>query len=199
MNKLKFLEGLRTVLSGSDMPLEELDEHLAFYAEMIDDRMEEGLSEDAAVSEMGTVDEIGARILKEVSASGGEGNKTSGRKRKKIWEILLLVLGSPVWIAVLAAVFAVAISLYISAWSVVISLWAAFGGIVGCAFGGMLSGAVLALTGNVLLGIAFLGAALVCCGLSILSFYGCKGLSVGMVCATKKMVAALKMRLGKEG
>ncbi len=43
MNKQAFLTQLRKGLSG--LPQEDIEERLAFYSEMIDDRIEEGLSE----------------------------------------------------------------------------------------------------------------------------------------------------------
>ena len=48
MNKEKFLDALRRRLSG--LPQEDIDERIAFYEEMIDDRMEEGLSEEEATA-----------------------------------------------------------------------------------------------------------------------------------------------------
>ena len=48
MNKQEFLDALRRALSG--VPLEEIEERVGFYGEMIDDRIEEGLSEVAAVA-----------------------------------------------------------------------------------------------------------------------------------------------------
>ena len=42
MTKNEFLEQLRRGLSG--LPMEDIDERLNFYSEMIDDRIEEGLS-----------------------------------------------------------------------------------------------------------------------------------------------------------
>ena len=48
MNKLEFMRRLREALSG--LPQEELAERLTFYDEMIADRTEDGLSEEAAVA-----------------------------------------------------------------------------------------------------------------------------------------------------
>lgn len=56
MNKQEFLKELRGRLAG--LPEEDIDERLTFYGEMIEDRMEEGLSEAEAVSAIGSVDEI---------------------------------------------------------------------------------------------------------------------------------------------
>ena len=56
MNKQEFLAELQKGLSG--LPQEDRDERLAFYGEMLDDRMEEGLSEEEAVAAVGSVEEI---------------------------------------------------------------------------------------------------------------------------------------------
>ncbi|MBR5538496.1 MAG: hypothetical protein IKU61_01205 [Clostridia bacterium] len=47
MNKQEFLEELRKGLSG--LPKEDVRERLNFYGEIIDDRIEEGLTEEEAV------------------------------------------------------------------------------------------------------------------------------------------------------
>ena len=51
MNKSEFLGALRKGLHG--LPQDDIEERLAFYGEMIDDRTEEGLSEEEAVSAVG--------------------------------------------------------------------------------------------------------------------------------------------------
>ena len=56
MNKQEFLAGLQKGLSG--LPQEDVEERLTFYGEMLDDRMEEGLSEEEAVAAAGSVEEI---------------------------------------------------------------------------------------------------------------------------------------------
>ena len=56
MNKTEFLAALERALSG--LPEQDVQERLAFYGELIDDRVEEGLSEEEAVKERGSVDEI---------------------------------------------------------------------------------------------------------------------------------------------
>ena len=64
MNKDQFLEELRKKLSG--LPQEDIDERLAFYSEMIDDRMEEGITEEDAVAGLGTVDSVVEQIMSEI-------------------------------------------------------------------------------------------------------------------------------------
>ena len=65
MNKQEFLMKLRKALSG--LPKDDIDERLTFYSEMIDDRMEDGIPEETAVCEIGTVDEIVAQIIADIS------------------------------------------------------------------------------------------------------------------------------------
>ena len=67
MNKQEFLSLLAQELSG--LPGKDVTDRLAFYDEMIDDRIEEGLSEEDAVDEMGPVDEVAAQILEEIPLS----------------------------------------------------------------------------------------------------------------------------------
>ena len=53
MNKETFLSELKKGLSG--LPADDVNERLAFYGEMIDDRVEESMSEEEAVAGIGTV------------------------------------------------------------------------------------------------------------------------------------------------
>ncbi len=188
MNKQEFLAQLRKGLSG--LPQQDIEERLTFYGEMIDDRMEEGLSEDEAVLAVGSVDEITAQIVTDIPQMSSVKQKT--KKKFRAWEIVLLVLGFPLWFSLLLAAFAVIFSLYIVLWSVVISLWAVFGSFVGCAFGGAVAGIAFAYGGNVLAGITMIGAGIVCAGFSIFMFYGCKAATKGALILTKKMAAWIK-------
>ena len=63
MTKQEFLEKLQVSLYG--LPKADIDERVSFYGEMIDDRVEEGLSEEEAVADIGTIDGIVSEILSE--------------------------------------------------------------------------------------------------------------------------------------
>ena len=60
MLKQEFLVQLRKGLSC--LPKQDMEERLTFYSEMIDDRMEEGLSEEDAVMAVGSIADIIAQI-----------------------------------------------------------------------------------------------------------------------------------------
>lgn len=190
MSKQEFLVQLRKGLSG--LPQEDIEERLTFYSEMIDDRMEEGIAEEDAVSRIGSVDTIISQIKADIPLAKLVREKMTPKKYVKTWEIVLLVVGSPIWLSLLLAAFAVMLSLYASLWSVVISLWAVFGSLIGCAFGGVVAGIVIACSGNALSGIAMLAAGIVCAGLSIFMFYGCKAATKGILILTKKFAIWIK-------
>ena len=173
MNKKEFLSELRGRLS--DLPEQEIEERLLFYSEMIDDRMEEGLSEEEAVKAIGSTDEP---VIKNVADTPAV---KSAKKKTKAWEIVLLVLGSPVWL-----------SLLIAAIAVIISLWATFGAVIGCAFGGILGGICLAAFGSSVTGVAMIGVSVVCAGFAILWFYACKAATKGTFWLGKRFVKSFK-------
>lgn len=186
MTKLKFLMALKDRLS--DLPQDEVEERLGFYSEMIEDRIEEGLSEEEAVSAVGSVEEIAAQIIADILPAKVTKPQTKPKRRMKAWEVLLIILGSPIWFSLLIAVLAVAVSIYASLWAVVISLWAVFVSMACVFVCGVVYCALLALRGNYLAGFAMTGAVLVCAGLTVFLFFGCGAATKGMLLLTKKAV-----------
>ena len=197
MNKQQFLDELKSRLNG--LPKEDLDERLLFYGEMIDDRLEDGLTEEEAVAGIGSVDEIVEQILGEVPLSALVKEKVRQRRALKAWEIILIVLGFPVWLPLLISAFAIVLSLYISLWAIMISIWAVDLSLAAGAVGGVLSAVWYLIKGNPAAAGFTFGAAVICAGLAILLFYGCVELTKGMIWLTKKMILGVKaMFVGKE-
>ncbi|MBO7406586.1 MAG: DUF1700 domain-containing protein, partial [Clostridia bacterium] len=122
MNKSEFLVELEKALAG--LPKKDVDERLAFFSEMIDDRMEEGLGEEEAVAAAGSIDEIAEQTVADVPLGRIVNEKMAGKRKMRGWEIALLILGFPLWFALLIAAAAIVLSLYITLWALVISLWA---------------------------------------------------------------------------
>ena len=116
----------------------------------------------------------------------------------KTWEIVLLAVGSPVWIALLVSVFAIIFSLYVSLWAVIISLWAVFSACAACSFGGTVAGIYLACTGNGVSGLFLIACGLICGGLAILLFYVCNAATKGTLVLTKKSFLCIKNHLTKK-
>lgn len=197
MNKQEFHDCLRKGLSG--LPQEDIEERLTFYSEMIDDRIEEGLSELEAVSAIGTVDTIITQIIADTPLTKLVKEKAKPKRMLRVWEIVLLVLGSPIWLSLLIAAIAIILAAYIVVWSVVITLWSVEASFAACSLGGIVSAAIFAFQGNGLTGLAMLGAGIICAGLSVFMFYGCKVATKGILLLTKKMALGIKsLFVGKE-
>lgn len=197
MGKQEFLVQLRKGLSG--LPQEDIEERLTFYSEMIDDRMEEGLSESEAVSAIGTVDAIITQILSDTPLTKLVKEKAKPKRTVKPWGIVLLILGSPIWLSLLIAAFAIILAAYIVVWSVVITLWSIEASFAACTLGGIVSATVFLFQGNGFTGLAMLSAGVICAGLSIFMLYGCKAATKGILLLTKKMALGIKsLFVGKE-
>lgn len=189
MTKLQFLLALHDKLSG--LPQDDVEQRLNFYSEMIEDRMEDGLGEEEAVAAIGSVAEIAAQIVADIPLAKIAKEKIKPKRRLSAWEIVLLAMGSPIWLALLIAAVAVGFSVYVVLWSLVISLWAVEASVWACALAGVI-GIAFAFNGNVLTGFAMLGAGFVCAGLAIFLLYGCKAAINGIILLTKKLVFGIK-------
>ena len=190
MGKQEFLFQLRKGLSG--LPQDDIEERLHFYSEMIDDRMEDGLSEEDAVAQIGSIDEIIQQITTEIPLSKLVKERIKPKRRMNAWEILLLVLGFPIWFSLLISAAAVVFSLYVSLWSVIISLWAVFVSVAACAFASVVAAVVFFIRGHIFTGISMISAVFLCVGISIFLFHGCKAASKGTVFLTKKIALGIK-------
>lgn len=196
MNKQTFLSELRSRLSG--LPQEDIDGHIGFYEEMIDDRIEEGCTEEEAVAAVGSIDEVVSEILADYPLSKLVKEKVKPKRKLRAWEIVLLILGSPIWLSLLIAAFAVILSLYIILWSLILTLWAIeislMASTLACAAGAM----ILVADGQGLMGLASLGAGLLLAGLSIFLFFAAKAATKGAAILTKKIALKIKsMFIGK--
>ena len=193
MTKHQFIERLRAKLNG--LPKKDIDERIAFYIEIIDDKIEEGATEESAVSQIGSVDEIAGQIIADTPISKIVKEKFKPHKKLQTWEIVLLVLGFPLWFPLLISVFAVAISVYVVVWSVVISLWAVVVSLVVSAIGVFVAGIVFFCTSYTVSGVFAIAGAMVCAGLGIFAFFGCTYATKEILVWTKRLVVGVKNRL----
>lgn len=197
MSKQEFLSGLRAKLSG--LPQADIEDRLAFYGEMIDDRMEDGLSEEEAVSAIGTEDEIFAQIMADIPLSKLVKEKIKAKRKPSATTTVLLILGFPIWFSLAVSFFAVVLSLYFSLWSLIISLWAVFFSLAIAGIAVAAAGIVSLVLGNSITGLAAIGAGIICVGLSILTLLGSNAATKGTLILTKKTALWIKKCfIGKE-
>ena len=184
-------------------------------------RTEKGLSQEELAEALGVVRQTVSKWEKGLSAPdadmlirlaqvlntaandllGEEEPMAAAPKKRTLawWEIVLIVLGFPIWFSLLAAALAVVIALYIVAWAVVIALWAVDASLGGAFVGGIVGGVIFLCSGHTATGIAVMAAALVCAGLAILLFFGCKAVTAGAVRLTATIARGIKARFARRG
>ncbi|MBR2722470.1 MAG: DUF1700 domain-containing protein [Clostridia bacterium] len=191
MNQQEFMTTLRARLSG--LPAQDVEERLHFYREMIADRMEEGRTEEEAIADIGSPERIAEQIIADTPLTRIAKERILPQRRLRAWEIVLLALGSPIWLSLAVALLAVILSLYVTLWAVTVSLWAVFASVVACAPAGIALGVGTCIAGQPVGGVAIMGASLVCAGVGIFAFFGCYEATRGCV-----LLSGLGMRLIKK-
>jgi uncharacterized membrane protein len=197
MNKQELLNTLSEKLSG--LPEAELKRSLDFYSEMIDDRIEDGLSEDEAVAAIGDVKTIADQIMEDIPLNKIVKDKVKKAKPKRAlraWEIVLIAVGSPIWFPVGLALFitvaVLCITFYLVYWVFilafyVIDLCLALGFVAG------ILGAVLGfMNGQVDTGLFLIGCGFVCGGIAIPFFFLCNLIAKGMIALSKSIGRGIK-------
>ena len=186
MRKSEFLYELRRALSG--LPQSDVEERISFYSEMIDDRMEEGLSEEEVVAGIGSPHDVAEQIKADFVPTDKEANKEK-QKHKWHWgpiEILLVILAAPFILSVGSGILGTATSVYASVWATVISLWACVIALWGVALGGVIYGFGMILTGSLIPGLAAIALAIFSAGFSIFMFFAAHLAGKWTVILTKK-------------
>ncbi len=190
MTKLEFLAQLEKLLCG--LPQDDIQKSLEFYSEMIDDRIEDGFSEEEAISQIGNIGDIAKQILMDIPLPKLVKKKITPRRRMGALEIVLLILGSPIWLSLFISMIAVVLSLYISLWSVIISLYSVAASLIACTIGGAVSGVTFIFSGKYAAGVFMIGAGILCLGLGILMFIGCNYAARGVVWLSRKILFFIK-------
>ena len=197
MNKEEFLCELKKGLTG--LPEDDINERISFYSEMIDDRIEEGLSESEAVEDMGDVNEIVSQIIKEVPLTKIVKEKIKPKRQLNTLELVLLIVGFPIWLPLLITLFALVLSVFVVLWSLLISLWAIEVAILLSGLGLTLASILFFVGGKALPGLLLIGAGFTILGISSLLFVLCLLASKGTVILTKKIALGIKSLIVKGG
>ena len=125
--------------------------------------------------------------------------KENPKRPMRVWQILLLAMGSPLWFPLLISAAAVLLSVYLVIWAVILSLWAAEAAMIVGACGGVVMGLLAIFRGTGLQGIILICMAFVLAGLSIFLFFGCMAATGGTAALTKKIALWIQsMFIGKE-
>ena len=168
MNKQEFLKALSERLDK--LPENEKNKSINYYLEMIDDRIEEGASEDEAIDALGGIEDIAENIM---SQYPDVNKKQSIKKRFNLntVTIILLIIGSPIWLSILLAIISVIISIYSAAFGIAVALVSI---VISFILGGIFAvvASPVIMFQNLLAGIFALGSGLTLVGLGILAVFG---------------------------
>lgn len=162
MNKQEYLKALKAALSGADK--KEAARTMEFYSELIDDALEDGVSEEEAVAGLEAPAEVAERI-------GSESGDSEKKRINTALFIAAVVLASPIWLPIAISVFAVIFSVYVSLWAVIVSLMASSVGTAAGALAGVAASAIMLQGSGAADSLFMLGAALAAAGIAIYLMY----------------------------
>lgn len=195
MTRAEFLSGLRRGLS--QLPPEELEKQLAYYEELFDDMQEDGLTEQEAAERLGDPARIAQELLTELPLGTLVKTRVKPTGGWTALRIVLIVLGSPVWLPLLLAAGVVLLSLLIVLWALALS----FGAVVLA-----LGVTAVALLGGLFFGylsaspLMLLGLACIAGGVCILGFLALKPLCRGIAALCAALIKWIKsLLIKKEG
>lgn len=196
MNKQEYLEAIRSRISA--MSADDVNRFMDYYSEMIDDRVEDGLSEEEAVADMGSPDAAVEQILEDMPLTKLVKEKIKPKHELKAWEVVLIVLGSPVWIPLLITALVLLLTLWIVAFALLISFYAVVLSFVAAGIGGLICAIPLFIANSPYTAVLMLGAALIGIGIAILFVVSVKPVTVGIFKVCKASVNGIKRMFVKE-
>jgi len=195
MYKYEFLTALREQLVG--LPKEDIEERISFYEEMINDRMDEGKSEEEAVAEIGTVDDVVREIAGDTKLVKLVKEKVKPKRSLRGWEIAIIIGSFPFWLPIVIVSFVLALVGFILIWTLVIvtytvetALWA--GSIIYAIafFMSFVNGAP---------NYALLGMSVMALGGALLMIFGCYGSTKLTIGLSRRMMIGIKSAFIRRG
>ena len=194
MTKKVFLDSLREKLSG--LPKSDVDERISYYEEMIYDIMDEGKSEEEAVVEIGTVDEVVYEIAQDTPLTKIVKEKIR-RRGLKTWQIVLICVTFPFWLPIAIVLAVIGLVAYILFWvGVIVSYAIEVALIVGHVAN------LIAFFGHVFSGdfyVVPLALSMLCAGGAVLMFFGCYWATRGTIKLHKKIFTWMKTGIIQKG
>lgn len=189
MNKSELLNELSSRLRG--IPQSEAEKTINYYSEMIDDRIEDGESEEEAVEAIGDIDEIVRNAMSQVPLTGLVKQSVKRNFNFTVPVIILLILGFPIWGSLVIALLSIVFAVYVSIAAVIISLFAIVAALV-------VSGVVSVIASPFLISVSLYSAAtlfaggLIIIGLSIFAFYAAFIITRYIIRFTKFVILKIK-------
>ena len=195
MRKEEFLSTLRSQLAG--LPKEDIEEQIEFYSEAIDDRIEEGQSEEEAVRAVGGVDQAVTQIAENTPLSKLVKEKVVPKRKISAFEVILIILGFPLWFPLLVTAFVLFLVFYLLVWVLVLVVYS-----IELAFMSSSVGSLVLLFYGLSQGIfepMYIAIFILGLGLSIAFFFVCIGSTKITIKLSKKILLGIKKKFMRRG
>lgn len=121
MTKEIFLNELANKLH--QLPQKEVKQHLSYYEELLNDMLEDGISQEDAVAKLGNINEIAQEILCEQPISVLVKNRVRPKKGWTGPAIAVAVLGAPMWIPLVLSFIITAAAIAFSIVAIIFSIF----------------------------------------------------------------------------
>lgn len=185
MNKSEFLSELDAKLST--LPRSDINKFLAYYSEIIEDRMEDGMSEEDAVCGLGDIEEIAQEAILDATPLP---NLIIPRGQLSKLDIGLLLLCSPLIIALFALIFV----FYAGVWLSIIGLFLLDLSFILAGIAGIVA-SIVDFSENMPISILMFIGSLISIGIGIFAFFPIKVVSKKILGLTTWFMRNIKLRL----
>ena len=138
------------------------------------------------------MDELAKQILADIPLQKLVRERIKPQRRMGAWEIVLLVLGFPLWFPLLVVALVLVLCAYVVIWALVICLWAVFVSFIAGAVCGVAGGVIDFFRGYRREGVMIIGAGLLFAGLSVFMFFACRAATKGAAKLTKRIALGVK-------
>ena len=173
-------EYLSALASGlSQLSEEERRKQISYYEELFADMKEDGLTEEEIAEKLGSPAKAAREIMEEMPLPKLVKTRVRPKNGWSVLAIILVILGSPIWLSIALAMFAVMISIYVVIWSVVIVLFAVVLSILAAGVAGIVLFAVNIMSASVP-ALLVLGLGLICLGMTAPAFLGAVAAAKGV-------------------
>lgn len=200
MNKRSFLDDLTNRLAH--LPDQEVGKIIGYYEESINDRIEDGMTEEVSIQSLGNLDEIVSNIENEMPISSMVKDKVLKEVEKSNSKgvlVALAILGSPLWLPLLLAAICLVISLLLTGWAVYASGIVAYLSLAIIAVVGVGFGFIRIFTISMMTGLAYMGVGIISAGIMMLLFYPCIWLTRQWLKLNALPLKKIRQRLVRKG
>ena len=195
MNKNEFFALFRQELAG--LPKDDLENRVSFYEEMINDRMDEGKTEEEAIHDLGSVESIVNQIAQETSLVKLVKEKVKPKRKIASWEIALIIVGFPLWLPLLLTASILLLVAYLLLWIFTFVAYVVEASFAIASVGGLVGFVAYVINGEV--NLISLGSAIGCLGAAILFVFACYFITKANIKLTKNIFIKIKKAFMRKG